>query len=438
MLPLIDLPEIVGFFSYSRDDDSDSKGNLSALRDRIQRELRGRLGRTKANFRLWQDTAAIPEGALWEEEIKSAIAQSLFFIPIITPTTIRSRHCKREFELFLAREADLGRRNLIFPLLYIRVPELEDEQSWRNDEVLRVIGSRQYVDWQERRYLDINSTEVATSVGRFCSNIYDALRQAPPPAQNLQRSNGGVAQPQFIISDGKNDLPEIAIAKPQKPSNASLWRNVKTAAQFGLVALVGALAVTVVALWHQRYVDVFPTSPASPPSVDHPSDGSSAAQFTIRKSPAFGGTGGDPFDDLDANPKRRPISAINITVNLNPADHSQRIVGSMQVQWDGQSGQMHGGKGPLAQQTSPVQFAADERITRIFITHKLYTWARNEAPPNWVAGLQIHTNKGFYNFGDMVGPADTCVASDAEQVVGFFGRAGSYIDQLGCIFAQPK
>lgn len=266
MLPLIDLPEIVGFFSYSRDDDSDSKGNLSALRDRIQRELRGRLGRTKANFRLWQDTAAIPEGALWEEEIKSAIAQSLFFIPIITPTTIRSRHCKREFELFLAREADLGRRNLIFPLLYIRVPELEDEQSWRNDEVLRVIGSRQYVDWQERRYLDINSTEVATSVGRFCSNIYDALRQAPPPAQNLQRSNGGVAQPQFIISDGKNDLPEIAIAKPQKPSNASLWRNVKTAAQFGLVALVGAPAVTVVALWHQRYVDVFRRRPPRLPA----------------------------------------------------------------------------------------------------------------------------------------------------------------------------
>jgi hypothetical protein len=105
---LADLPEIIGFFSYSRDDDNDSIGALSALRGRIQRELRGRLGRSKASFRLWQDTAAIPQGALWEDEIKTAVAQSVFFIPIITPTTVKSSHCKREFELFLAHEAELS------------------------------------------------------------------------------------------------------------------------------------------------------------------------------------------------------------------------------------------------------------------------------------------------------------------------------------------
>src|SRR5580693_6126739 len=110
MSSLADLPELVGFFSYSRDDDDDSNGALSALRDRIQRELRGQLGRTRTEFRLWQDNAAIPSGALWEEEIKSAVAQSVFFIPIVTPTTVRSRHCKIEFDLFLRREAELGRR----------------------------------------------------------------------------------------------------------------------------------------------------------------------------------------------------------------------------------------------------------------------------------------------------------------------------------------
>jgi hypothetical protein len=105
MSSLADLPELVGFFSYSREDDDDSKGALSALRDRIQRELRGQLGRTRAEFRLWQDKEAIAHGTLWEEQIKSAVAQSTFFIPIVTPTAVRSRHCKTEFELFLAREA---------------------------------------------------------------------------------------------------------------------------------------------------------------------------------------------------------------------------------------------------------------------------------------------------------------------------------------------
>jgi hypothetical protein len=41
--------------------------------ERIQAELRGQLGRTKADFRLWQDKTAIAHGELWEDEIKSAV-----------------------------------------------------------------------------------------------------------------------------------------------------------------------------------------------------------------------------------------------------------------------------------------------------------------------------------------------------------------------------
>ena len=75
MSSLADLPELVGFFSYSRRDDRHSEGALSRLRGRIQGELRLQLGR---DFRLWQDTAAIPEGALWEDEIKRAIANRYY------------------------------------------------------------------------------------------------------------------------------------------------------------------------------------------------------------------------------------------------------------------------------------------------------------------------------------------------------------------------
>src|SRR6516165_692171 len=44
MTSLADLPELVGFFSYSREDDEGSGGELSALRGRIQHELRAQLG----------------------------------------------------------------------------------------------------------------------------------------------------------------------------------------------------------------------------------------------------------------------------------------------------------------------------------------------------------------------------------------------------------
>jgi formylglycine-generating enzyme required for sulfatase activity len=175
MSSLAEIPELVGFFSYSRKDDEHSAGALSRLRLRIHSELRLQLGR---DFRLWQDTAAIPEGALWEDEIKRSIGEAVFFIPIVTPSAVGSEHCRFEFESFLAREAALGRHDLVFPILYIRVPALEREQLWRQDELLRIIGTRQYADWQRYRHLDVTTPPVAEKVEHFCNNIAEALRQA--------------------------------------------------------------------------------------------------------------------------------------------------------------------------------------------------------------------------------------------------------------------
>src|SRR5580658_5200566 len=155
MSSLAELPELVGFFSYSREDDEAFKGTLSALREGIQRELAAQLGRSKTTFRLWQDQEAIAPGALWEAEIRTAVGQSVFFIPIVTPRTINSKYCRVEFESFLAREKEIGRSNLVFPILYISVTGLDDEAKWRSDSVLSTIGHRQYVDWRSLRHLDV-------------------------------------------------------------------------------------------------------------------------------------------------------------------------------------------------------------------------------------------------------------------------------------------
>lgn len=174
MTLLADLPEIVGFFSYSRQDDQHSEGALTRLRARIFDELRLQLGR---DVKLWQDTAAIPQGAQWEEEIKRAIAESIFFIPILTPAALASKYCRFELESFLEREALLGRTNLVFPLLYVTVPALEHEEGWRHDEMLQTIGVRQYLDWRNLRHRDLKEPEVARKIELLCRNIVDALRR---------------------------------------------------------------------------------------------------------------------------------------------------------------------------------------------------------------------------------------------------------------------
>ena len=186
MPSLIDIPELVGFFSYSRDDDQGSRGALSALRDAIQTELSAQLGRTRTDFRLWQDKSAISLGTLWEKQISRGIDQSVFFIPIITPRALRSQHCAYEFQAFLARETELGRDDLVFPILYIPVPALEDEKLWRDEPILRIVATRQYLDWRELRHHDPRSIEVQQKLEWYCRGITNALHKTwiPPISPN--------------------------------------------------------------------------------------------------------------------------------------------------------------------------------------------------------------------------------------------------------------
>jgi hypothetical protein len=187
MSSLADLPEIVGFFSYSRDDDEDFGRQLSSLRDAIQKELAAALGRrNKRDFRLWQDQDAIAPGEMWETKIAAAINEATFFIPIVTPRAIGSEHCKFEFNAFVVREAALGRKNLIFPILYITVPALTEDSRWRNDPVLSVVGARRFVDWRKHRHAPIESPAYREAVSDFCAKIGDALRE--PWASAEQRS----------------------------------------------------------------------------------------------------------------------------------------------------------------------------------------------------------------------------------------------------------
>jgi hypothetical protein len=194
---LSDLPELVGFFSYSREDDEAFKGSLSSIRDAIQRELGAQLGRTKTSFRLWQDQQASAPGKTWKTEIDKAIEQSAFFIPIVTPRMINSEYCTYELVTFLAHEKSLGRDDLVFPILYISVSALENDE-YRQQPVLGPIAARQYVDWRSHRHLDIHSPAMREEIARFCAHIVATLREetvatatpklAEPTTRKIHRS----------------------------------------------------------------------------------------------------------------------------------------------------------------------------------------------------------------------------------------------------------
>jgi hypothetical protein len=163
-----------------------------------------------------------------------------------------------------------------------------------------------------------------------------------------------------------------------------------------------------------------------------------APPVVITKSVAFGGSGGAAFDDNDSNPKHLPISAIRVIVNHNPGDTTQRIIGGLQLKWGDSIGPLHGGKGPMAEPEMVVNFQKDEKIGRVDVNWMSYHFPENP-PPRWIAGLAIWTDSRVYKFGDMTfGPTSKCVLNAGETLLGFFGRSGSYIDQIGCTVAKAK
>jgi hypothetical protein len=225
MSSLAELPDPTGFFSYSRQDDEHSKGALSRLRAQIYDELRLQLGK---NFKLWQDIEAISEGTEWEDEIKRAISESVFFIPIVTPSSVASKHCHLEFQAFLDREKVLGRKNLVFPLLYIRVPALEKEELWRQDPVLGIIGRRQYFDWQKFRHRAPNDTEVAQRIAQFCENIVQSLRQ---PWVSPKERGAAEAEAKRIAEQARLDEKERQLVEAEAWQRAEEQRRATEAAK---------------------------------------------------------------------------------------------------------------------------------------------------------------------------------------------------------------
>ena len=142
MTSLADLPELIGFFSYSRDDDQDSNNALSTIRALIQNELRARLGRSRQSLRLWQDQEALAQAHCGRARSTPPSNNRYFSFPSSRLASSIVNIAALIFKRFLDRELELGRDDLVFPILYIDVDELQDENQWRGHPLLEVIGQR--------------------------------------------------------------------------------------------------------------------------------------------------------------------------------------------------------------------------------------------------------------------------------------------------------
>jgi hypothetical protein len=155
----------VAFFSYVRRNDEHDRGKLTELRKLLEAELWAQTGK---DLKIFQDTENIHWGMNWKERITSTLEQCTFLIAIITPSYLESQLCRFEFEYFLEQESRLQLR-LILPILYIDTQGLKD----KTDKIAVEISRRQWIDWQDLRFVSLTSTKSIKTLESLAKQIRD-------------------------------------------------------------------------------------------------------------------------------------------------------------------------------------------------------------------------------------------------------------------------
>jgi len=226
------LPPI-GFWSYARQDDESSRGRLSSLRSLLQSELQQQYGRDP--IQIFQDVSAIPPGAEWQASITSALDNTTFFIPIITPAFIQSQWCCEEFMIFLAREKALRAQHpqlrdhsRIFPISYLSIENMDDAHD---PAVLEELHRRQSLDFRALRLKDYQQEAVSLELAKLAAKINQLLSirvEAPPTEEEkAELAARRAAEQKQIEAAAARVADEAAIAKAEEERAAQRKRDME-------------------------------------------------------------------------------------------------------------------------------------------------------------------------------------------------------------------
>ncbi|MBV9761524.1 MAG: right-handed parallel beta-helix repeat-containing protein [Acidobacteriaceae bacterium] len=226
----------IGFFSYVRREDQYENEVLSRIRERLSGEVGLQTGRS---FEIFQDRNEIKWGQQWKLRIKDSLDTSTFLIPVLTPGFFHSPACREEVEIFLAREEELGRGDLILPIYYVDIPELRREEAQAKDKLLSIFAARQYVDWRDLRFESPTSPQVGKTLANMARQIRDVLQEtggaapaAPKPASKADIAPVSASQPGATAkSEGtaRFEPPTLIVDAMHRGDHVSIAEAVKAA-----------------------------------------------------------------------------------------------------------------------------------------------------------------------------------------------------------------
>jgi hypothetical protein len=206
----------IGFWSYVREDDVGDDGRILTLSRDIRASYRLQ---TAEDLRLFVDRESIQWGEEWEKLIGDAIAGTTFFIPLITPSYFQSNACRQELLKFV-READrLGLRQLLMPVYWVTVKELEQDGPDSSDEAIRAIATHQWQDLREVRLEERESAEyrkavngLAGEIAKRAVEVAETVDDVPSrPAEILEEATEDDGEPGIleILTEGDEAFEKL-------------------------------------------------------------------------------------------------------------------------------------------------------------------------------------------------------------------------------------
>jgi hypothetical protein len=114
----------------------------------------------------------------WESQISDGLQASSFLIVILTPAFLQSEWCCREVGLFGKHETTLGRGDLIFPIHYIDIGDINPNNSSEcfDKSIYELIHRHQLSDFRALRFKDPDSEEISRKIESVALAIRRALR----------------------------------------------------------------------------------------------------------------------------------------------------------------------------------------------------------------------------------------------------------------------
>ncbi len=200
------LEEVAGFWSYAHDDDTLDGGTILELAHLIEEEYNLLSGEP---LELFVDRSSIAWGDRWRERIDSALSQTTFFIPIVTPRYFTRTECRRELLEFAGKAKSLGVNELLLPVLYVEVQGFGTESP---DDAVALIANTQYEDWRDMRLLEPHSREYRRAVNALARRLLGIAREVAQKQLdrevNADSEDNGIDGIMDIVEEISKLLPE--------------------------------------------------------------------------------------------------------------------------------------------------------------------------------------------------------------------------------------